>query len=189
MANFGSVEIKGYKEIMDMFDPARIKKVVNRSLFRTAKQIRTRCSSKIREGYNIKKKDLDDKINVSRGNMQATIKVSGKSLNAIEYGNVSWSRRAAGATVRIKRGAGKLIPHSFQIAKFGYKVFVPKPGKRSKTAAFSEQYKPVAGPSAKQLMGDRVIQDTMQRTLEERNQVNFDQQLKFATGAEVDLAE
>jgi hypothetical protein len=176
------VDLKGYKEAMDLFDPKRIRKVVNRTVYRTAKTVKTRASRKIREGYALKKSEIDDKMKVIRGDMQAQIKVSGKNLNAIQFGAVSWDRSKPGATVHIKRGRGKMIAHSFQIPKFGNKVF-KRVGKKRWDIL------PVVGPSAKQLVGDAVIEKVIQDTLDDVLQKNFDQQLKFATGADMDLGD
>jgi allophanate hydrolase subunit 2 len=49
--------------------------------------------------------------------------------------------------------------------------------------------KPIVGPSAKQLMGDAVIANVIQKTLDEVAQKNFESALSFATGATVDIPE
>jgi hypothetical protein len=182
MAEFGSAKLDGLKECMELFNPKRIRQVVSRSLYRTGKQIRTRASSKIREGYNLKKKDLDDKIRVQRGDMMVQIIAGGKNLNASEFGPVTWSPKMAGAIVHIKRGSGQMISHSFQVMRWGGKVFVRQGKARV-------PLKPIVGPSVKQLFGDKVIAVVISKTLEEVAQKNFESALSFATGASMDLGE
>ena len=179
---FGTCSLKGYKEAMEIFDPARIKKVVERSLYRTGKQVRTRASSAIRSGYNIKKENLDKNIIVERATMEVKLRCSGKNLNAREYGPVTQSR-VLGAIINIRRDRpNKVISHSFIINKFGGKVFLRKGKSRFPIV-------PVTGPSVKQLMGSKYIGKVIQKTLNEVAQKNFDAQLKAVTGATVDLPE
>lgn len=59
-----NVKVKGLKEAMAMFDPKKVKKAAASALKKVAQQARTEASSVIREKYDIKKSDLDKKIEV-----------------------------------------------------------------------------------------------------------------------------
>lgn len=86
-----SVKVEGLKEALAMFDPKKVKKAAASALKKVAQQARTEASSAIRERFNIKKGDVDKKIEVKEGrqdrnNLTATLYITGKGISLTYFG-------------------------------------------------------------------------------------------------------
>ena len=100
-------ELKGIKAVQDMLDPKRFKKVVTRTLNKTASQANTAMSRKVREVYNIKAKDLRTKIRVFRANdgkLFAVIRVQDKQGMPLLSFSARQTRK--GITYKVKKASG-----------------------------------------------------------------------------------
>lgn len=85
------VEIKGLKEAMAMFDPKKVERAAASALKKVAQQARTEASSSIRERFNLKKGDVDKKIEVKQGRqdrsaLTATLYITGRGISLTYFG-------------------------------------------------------------------------------------------------------
>lgn len=84
-----SVKIDGLKEAMAMFDPKKVERAAASALKKVAQQARTEASSTIRERFNIKKADVDKKIEVkqvNRNSLTATLLITGRGISLTYFG-------------------------------------------------------------------------------------------------------
>jgi hypothetical protein len=105
-----TIELKGIKEALQTLDPENVRRAARRTIKRAAGSGKTIISKIIREKYNIKKKDLDEKISVKIGDMFATLTLTGKPLNLADFGAREFGKRGrkgSGVRVRILKG-GKI---------------------------------------------------------------------------------
>lgn len=132
------IELKGTRASLGRLDRvlARAGKDVNKLLVTavndTAKQVRTRMSTKIRDHVNIKKKDVDQHIKFAKAEaVPATvIKLSETARFPLKYFGAKANSR--GVTYRIKKGSGRqFVPGAFGppggkrtgIARLGFHVY------------------------------------------------------------------
>lgn len=96
---------------------------------KTAAQGRTAMSRRIREEFNMKARNVNDQLKVSRATIgmlgvAATLAVPRKNKRSLNLINFDAKQAATGVTVRVKRGGKrKLIPGAF-IANKGRTVFI-----------------------------------------------------------------
>lgn len=98
-----SVKIDGLKEAMAMFDPKKVERAAANALKKVAQQARTEASSSIRERFNIKKADVDEKIEVkqlNRSEMTATLLITGRGISLTYFG----AKERRGARVISRKG-------------------------------------------------------------------------------------
>jgi len=202
-----SFKLSGVKEAMEKFDPRKVNKAIGVTLNETIRAVRTATSKKIREGYAIKKRDLDAamKIKLAKsGEMSATIEVSGRPIAASKFGTPRQtgkrgrphrgSTHAGGGTL-VQTYAGKvrrLIPHAFiATMKSGHKgvwkrdmarkrpSIIGKRGKPIKGKAYLEE---IYGPSIPQLFWNRVVKPVIYKTVNETWQKRFMHHVERLTG-------
>lgn len=160
-------------------------KAIVRSLNRTADQVKTAASRRLRDTYAIKKRDLDEAISVRKawaGRLQAQIIAYGGSIPVFDF-SASWSRRWAGARFTIKRGQRKTLRESF-IATMdsGHRgVFVRVPGTLMRNKK-KEQIREVFTASVPRLFSSRHIYAALRAAAGDLYDKNLRQQLKFLLG-------
>lgn len=125
-----TVKLEGLKEAMESLDPKRVKQAARSALAKVAKSAVSTCSAEIRQVYNVKKSDLDPRINVTpprADNLTAIITISGTSMSLSYFG----ARQLAGARVITRGKEGMKTAVRKRVAKFaGVEVSVQK-GKRT----------------------------------------------------------
>lgn len=84
------VEFKGLKEALEQdLNPANVLKAAQKSIARAAGAGKTIISDQIRQKFNIRKEDLDKKIEEDLTNIQkceATLRVTGQPINLVYFG-------------------------------------------------------------------------------------------------------
>ncbi len=111
-----TVKLEGVKEAMELFNPAKVRRAAQATLNRVAKSGKTEISSKIREDWKIKKKDLDPKITVKPkiyGDLSAALEVRGESINLLYF---DAQEIRGGISKRLER-KGKLSPETKYFTK------------------------------------------------------------------------
>lgn len=89
-----NVDVKGIDELLKKLDPKKIGKGIQAALNRTAKSGKTEISSQLREKWNLRKTDIDRKIEFkpARGSaLSAIISVTGKPISLMYFGPSSVS--------------------------------------------------------------------------------------------------
>jgi len=126
------VLLKGRKEALDQFDEKPVRKAIVSSLRKVIATGRTVASEEIRNRYNLKKSDLDPRLEVNLGRVNdlvAQITVSGKGMSLSYFG----AQQTVGNKVvtRAGKGGGLKTKTMKRSAKFqGVTVEVEK-GKRT----------------------------------------------------------
>jgi len=167
------IKIEGIEEAKKFLDPKLIRKAVRRSCLRTMKSARTTISSRIREDYQIAKKNLDPNISVAaKDDLRVDMKVTGKNLPAEAFGTISWNRKWAGAKVKIKRGKKELLPHTFMIRKFGAGAYV-------RTGKERFPFRKIMGPSIRQLVGSTIGMGIIEDKVKADLQTNFSHEIEY----------
>lgn len=97
-----------------------MKRAVAVALNRTAAGVQVEASRKIRETYNVSARELRRAFSVKKawaGNLVATVRASGKSLNVIGFGA---RKTKKGVSFAIKKGGRKRIDGAFIATINGY---------------------------------------------------------------------
>lgn len=127
-------------------------------LNRTATQARTRSSQLVREGYNIKKSDLDKNIGIRRATekkLEAALKVSGRRPKLMQFGakgSIPSKPGTTGVSVEVTKGRRLIVAASFlAVMPSGHKgVFIRKTTKRL-------PIQELTGPSVPQMFFGRKV--------------------------------
>lgn len=177
----GSFTLEGYKDALKLFDRSTVQKALRRTLKEVAAKCRTLADSMIRQDYNIKKKDLKDKLKVSPAQTTADgaevfLTVKGKKIPLIQF---QAQQTAVGVSVKISKvGPAKVIPHTFKkTMAFGESVFerVERSGK--KVGRFP--VKSISGPSVVDLFNSKKIETAMNQLIENEAETIFVRNLEF----------
>ena len=180
MDNLGvKFELRGVKEALNLFSPKVVSKAVRYALDRSGKAIKTDITKEISKGYNIKQKDIREKIrigkavNIGRDNeLKITIKGSRIPLSKFRL-----SEQGKGIVAQIKKGEGTYYERGFY---HGTKVT----GKRAFQRKGKESYPiwTLYGPSVPQLAGSEYIYKAVQRIFRERMQKDFNHGIDYYSG-------
>lgn len=135
--SFRSIKLTGVEEALAVLDPSIVEKAARQSLSRVGASGVTAFSKEIRSIYNVKKRDLDERIwlDPPRSGLRAIINIGGYSLSLSYfgakqfYGNTVTTRtktglvrkkarkltgpRPAGVQVEVLKGYPVLLQHVF----------------------------------------------------------------------------
>lgn len=135
------VQLMGKKDALDIWAARPVNAAMRSTLRRVAKTAITTASTEIRAVYNVKKSDLDPRMNlVLQGNEHALITVSGRGLSLSYFGarqfvvnkTITRSRKGGKAVLAVKT---RQRSHAFQ----GIEVEVIKGQKTQLRSAFLAQ--------------------------------------------------
>lgn len=182
MSNLVSVDVKGIKEAMKLYDPKVVKTATTRAVKKTMGTVKTRLSTNIRKDYNIKKALLDPHMVVKAGSttsMEANLQITGKPIPVADFGatlrkgqrHIKVRQRDAGAQVEIRKGRKQVLPHTFVIEKW-QNVYI-------RTGKNRWPFRKVMGPSVVQLASDKVSMDLVNKTVTEELPKNFSNEMDY----------
>ncbi|KAF0146157.1 MAG: hypothetical protein FD156_184 [Nitrospirae bacterium] len=98
-----NIKVQGIKEAMAKLDPEKVKRAAAAALNRAVKSGRTEASEQIRQIWDIKKSDLDRKIDIKgalASNLSAILTVRGKPINLLYFPT---SQIAGSRSIRLKK--------------------------------------------------------------------------------------
>jgi len=136
------------------------------ALNRLARMAKTEISSQIRQGYNIKKKDVDPYIEfpasgrATARRLRAVLRSSGMR---IPLGYFGARQTKTGASIAIKKGQRRIIVHGFiATMRFGkQQVYM-------RTTKARGPVKALKGPSIAQLFGSKYIKAIIDKLIESK---------------------
>lgn len=106
-------ELKGLKEVQDILDPQKLKKVVTRTLNKVGSQALTAASREIRSVYNIKKDRLDAGLKLTRVAIATSWESSGVIITAKGkppgLQNFGARQTRKGVTVLVRKDHGRKV--------------------------------------------------------------------------------
>jgi hypothetical protein len=185
-------QLKGLDEALQMFSPGVVSKAIKYALDRTGKAIKTDIVKEVSRGYNIKQKDIREKIKLGRvqkigRDNQVTLTIKGAR---IPLGAFPVTEQGKGLVARIKKGEGTYYERGFYHKKVG-DTKVSRSGRvrtEKKAAAFQRRGKErypiftLYGPSIPQLVGSEHMRQVVSRILSERMQKEFNHGISFYSG-------
>jgi hypothetical protein len=174
-----SFKISGVDEAIESCGKKVVQKAMKSTLKRLGQMMKTEADKKIREEYNIKKKDLKGTMQIlpTKGKgMKVTLRVKGRRIPLIAFGA---KQKKEGVQVQILKGGGKkIIPHTF-IATMKYEPTVfermKEGGKRVGRFPVKGQY----GPSVPILFKGVKVMGAVQKVVKDRAQDTFNNRLKY----------
>lgn len=202
-----SIEVKGVKEAMEMFDPQKVIQAARKSLQRVSNSAITHASKEIRKEYNIKAKDLRKFLRLTirpRGNLLAAVITGtgmGLALASFEAkqvgvktakGSFQYTRRATRSvslrfggdvTVRVKTSSGRKVV----TGKYGNKPFIARM-KSGHLGVWIRQdkkrlpIKQLFGPGVGGLFGTKRIMDSTKVHVNETFSKEFRRNLDYVLG-------
>jgi hypothetical protein len=119
--------------------------------------VRTAASSEIRQGYNIRKKDIDPLMTVKKArssDLEAVLTVRQQGLPASYFSPKQVKKKGGGVTVKVKRSGGRtqLAKAFIATMRYGEQVFI-------RTTKARGPVKALYGPSLMQLFSGRHIKN------------------------------
>jgi len=130
-----TVKLEGLDTMLALLDPRQYRDAASNAMGKLAAQAKTEASRVIRDKYNIKKSDLDPKINIERAgsdNLVAVLRATGRPIDLTYFGAKQLtaqnqvitrkvgrqlkraSKMGQGVTVQIlKHGPPTYLPHAF----------------------------------------------------------------------------
>ncbi len=163
------------REIEKMINEERrkIDKAHKIALNRAVKTAKSRTIKFIREGYSIKKQDLDNEIKMIKSGKTLSIKAVHKALGLIKYGA---KQTKTGVIYKTKSGGKRGFIKSAFITEVGkgrhIGVFKRKTEKR---LPIQEKF----GPSAEQLISSQQAREVLSNVFYERFKIELERAIKY----------
>lgn len=113
-----TIKLEGVEKVMQMFDPHKVARAASAALNRAVKSGKTEASSLIRKRWNIKKFDLDRKIEFKgalMSDLKAIITVRGEPINLLYF---QARQIVQGKSIKLQRERGKgILEGKFKIGR------------------------------------------------------------------------
>lgn len=140
------------------------------ALNKLARRARSRISKEIRKDYHIKKKDLDQRMEIKRSTaktLTATLKVTGKRIPLIAFKVKKQSRRSP-LSVIVKKGTRIILPKAFMAKmKFSTGVFMRKgSNRRDVRYLYGPDISDLVMSKHSQKLVDRLVNDDFPKLLQ-----------------------
>ena len=153
-----SVELKGIKEALEMYDPKKVRQATRSTLDKTMTWMKKRLITLITESYNMPATEVRSTMKTIRTTLTelvATLKITGKRIALYKFPH---SRMPKGIVASVKLGKSFFIPGGFvqttptgHIGIFRRKIFPWPKGKGGRAAKL--RIKHYAGPSIPEIVG------------------------------------
>ena len=145
------IQLQGVDEVLATLNPQVTQKALSRTINELGSKMRTQMTKEVRKTYNIKAKDIKQKMKIKRSKystLKYVLDVEGKTLNAMRFDAKKLKARGQ-VSLKIKKANGRRIIQ---------RAFMAKNGAVLQRVKGTKQIRAVQTLSIPQMFNDKIVE-------------------------------